>query len=68
MEEVGPVKYVCGYLRRTGRRPPKFRAMSDQAKELWYQRIDQIRQGRQQRDVYRHHPLVETAAFLPKFK
>lgn len=40
--------------------------MSDAAKELWYYRIDQIRQGKHKRDIYRHHPLKESAVFLPK--
>lgn len=58
--------YVAGYVRRASRRAPRFRAMSDEAKELWYHRIDQIRQGKHKRDVYRHHPLQEAAVFLPK--
>jgi hypothetical protein len=67
-EVGGAVTYVKGYLRRVHKRPPHFTPMSEADKELWYYRIDQIRQGKAKRDVYKHHPLIETAVFLPRFK
>jgi hypothetical protein len=57
---------VRGYVRRASRRAPRFRAMSDAAKELWYFRVDQIRQGKSKRDMYRHHPLTEATVFISR--
>jgi hypothetical protein len=66
VEEAGPVRFVRGYLRRITKRPPKFKAMTEAAKELWYHRVDQIRQGKPKRDAYRHHPLEELAVLIKK--
>lgn len=52
-----------GYTRRDSRRAARFTDMGEEARELWYHRIDQIRRGIS-RNVYRHHPLEEASVLI----